>query len=387
MKRFFSKLLLVAGGMFVALLVAEIGLRIAGVSYPGAGGTLHFYTWDSQTGMAFRPGAHGEYRREGDTYLRMNSQGLRDREHTKKKPSDTFRIAVLGDSFAAAFQVPIQQAFWSVLERDLAGCPALNGRKVEAINFGVIGFGTAQELIMLRDRVWDYSPDLILLAFFTGNDVQNNSRALQKDPYRPYFVLDGDKLTLDDSFLRAPGFKSRMSPTRRFLSSAVTHSRLLQIATLAIESRSESQQADELGLDDAIYRPPTDPKWQEAWQITEDLVVQMRNEVASHGAKFLVVTLSNGIQVDPDPAVREQYAKRLGVDNLFYPDFRVKALAEREGIPVLTLAPAFQQYAEQHHTYLHGFRQDPGRGHWNEEGHRLAGQMMAQKICSEKLFP
>ncbi len=59
----------------------------------------------------------------------------------------------------------------------------------EIINFGVSGYGTAQELQILRHRVWDYSPDMIILAFLTGNDVRNNSRALQRDDRMPYYGL------------------------------------------------------------------------------------------------------------------------------------------------------------------------------------------------------
>ena len=51
-------------------------------------------------------------------------------------------------------------------------------------------YGTAQELLTLRQCVWRYDPDLVLLAFFTGNDVWDNSRALKNDPEVPYFSLE-----------------------------------------------------------------------------------------------------------------------------------------------------------------------------------------------------
>lgn len=94
----------------------------------------------------------------------------------------------------------------------------------------------------------------------------------------------------------------------------------------------------QLGLDDAIYCKPTDQVWQEAWQVTEILIDTMHDEVTRKGAKFLIVTLTNGIQVDPDPALRTQFMEHLRVKDLFYPDYRIKELGEREGIPVLTFA-------------------------------------------------
>ena len=173
MKRWPAKLLLVCLSIIFALVIAEVGLRIAGYSNP------YFYTFEEQTGWMHRPGVAGWYRKEGEAYVSVNSAGLRAREHAKQKGANTFRIAVLGDSFAEALQVPLEQTFWYLLEGKLASCPALSGRQVEVINFGVSNYGTAQEMLALRSRVWEYAPDLVVLAFTPVNDVRNNSRALE----------------------------------------------------------------------------------------------------------------------------------------------------------------------------------------------------------------
>src|ERR1044071_5818088 len=149
------KLAVVASSLAVGLLIFEICLRAVGFTYP------IFYEPDASRGYALRPGMQGWYRKEGEAFVRINSDGLRDREHTKEKPPETFRIAVVGDSYAEAFQVAQGAAFWSVMERRLQDCPSLGGRRVEVINFGVSGYGTAQELITLRERVWEYSPDVV----------------------------------------------------------------------------------------------------------------------------------------------------------------------------------------------------------------------------------
>jgi hypothetical protein len=56
---------------------------------------------------------------------------------------------------------------------------------------------------------------------------------------------------------------------------------------------------------------------------------------------------------------------------------------EREGFSVLNLAPEFQAYAERHKVFLHGFEPNPGGGHWNKNGHRLAGKAIAARLCRE----
>lgn len=84
------RLLLLCGGLLAGLALAEVALRMAGFSNPS------FYTPDRQLGWTFRPGAAGWYRQEGEAYVRINSEGFRDREHTIAKPPGTMRIAVMG---------------------------------------------------------------------------------------------------------------------------------------------------------------------------------------------------------------------------------------------------------------------------------------------------
>lgn len=388
--RYAANLLMLLGGSAIAVLFLEIGLRLAGISYP------RYYMPDEYTGETLRPGVEWWWRRESETFIRINSQGLRDREHNLEKPPHTLRIAILGDSYAEAFQVPVEKTFWAVLEREMNRCPSIGNRTVEVINFGVSGYGTAQELLTLRHRVWAYSPDIVVLAFLTGNDISDNSPILEQNPQVPFFVHQNGRLALDDSFRYSPGFRIQQTPLARLYYDIYNRSRVLQVlnnARHAIQNRllaspettheASGPPGTEIGLDNEIYSEPVDPVWQEAWQITEELIVQMRDEVAAKGAKFLVATLSNGIQVHPDPAIRQEFMKQLGIDTLFYPDLRLKELGERQSIPMLILAPDFQQYAEQHKLYLHGFDANLGFGHWNENGHRLAGEMIAQKLCSE----
>ncbi|HEX8634939.1 MAG TPA: SGNH/GDSL hydrolase family protein [Pyrinomonadaceae bacterium] len=406
------KLAMLLVALLCGVLIAEVALRLAGYTYPV------FYTPDTVRGYALRPGVSGWYRKEGEAYIRINSDGLRDREHAKRKPANTLRIALLGDSYAEALQVPLEDAFWVVLEQRLQGCRSFNeGKQVEVINFGVSGYGTGQELLTLRERVWDYAPDIVLLAVTTNNDITDNSRPLKKADEIPYFVYHDGRLTLDDSFRETRVFRLRHSTLSRVGRWLREHLRVIQAlhqGQYAFKNYLASRRAqaapkppgsapapttnapppqpddrrptaavsDELGIDNLIYREPADdPTWQEAWRVTEGLLRLMRDEVRGRGAQFLVVTLSNGVQVHPRPEARAAFLARVGATDIFYPDARLKSLGEREGFPVFTLAPPLQQYAEQHQVFLHGFGRNLGNGHWNASGHRLAGELLAQKIC------
>ena len=392
------KLLLILFGVVFGLALVEIGLRLLGFSYP------EFYVTDARRGYSLRPNMEGWYRKEGEAYVRINSDGLRDREHSKIKPPNTFRIAVLGDSFVEALQVPFEESFCQRVEQQLRSCPAMAGRDVEVINFGVSGYGTAQELITLRNQVWQYSPDLVLLTVTTSNDISDNSQALKKTNQIPYFVWLDERLVEDDSFLQTRAFQSRNNLLGGAGRCFRDHLRLVQAIQQAAfglrimrEQRAAARSSqpdkpvnapqnlmtptDELGVDNLVYREPSDPVWINAWTVTEQLIKTMRSEIESKGAIFAVMTLSNPPQVLPASASREAFLQRVGAKDIFYPDNRIAQFCRREGIAVATLAPAMQQYAEQNNVMLHGFGKDVGNGHWNVAGHHIAGQLAADEIC------
>ncbi|MBK8176789.1 MAG: SGNH/GDSL hydrolase family protein [Rhodospirillales bacterium] len=384
----FAGAAVVAGALIIGILVLEGVLRLAGISYPD------FFRDDAEIGRALRPDASGWWTSEGNAYIEINTDGLRDRAHTLDKPARTLRIAVLGDSYAAAFEVPMRQTFWSEMQRDLEGCPALAGRPVEVINFGLGGAGTAQELLILRKRVWKYAPDIVLLAVTTGNDVSDNSRALKGSSRAPYFIFDANgDLVLDPVFVEKSQdmHEGRLEGGWEWL---LNRSRVLQVVMQAYRQFRLMLRADqantptggELGLFDAVYRPPQTAVWRDAWRVTEALVHTMAAEVREHGALFVLASLSNGVQVDPDPAVRRRSAELVGADDLFYPDRRFAAMADAAGVPSITLGPDLAAWAEANQTCVHGFANAlPCRGHWNENGHKLGGEILASALCRDIL--
>jgi hypothetical protein len=380
--------LLVIGSVVFTLALVELGLRLIGFSYPTT------WRFDNITGKALLAGAQMWNTQEGRAYVQINSDGLRDVERTIEKPGDTLRIAILGDSYAEAIQVPVEDAFWRVMAGQLAQCPRLNGKRVDALNFGVSGFGTVQELLTLRHKVWKYSPDIVLLAFLTGNDIRNNLRELQQGANQPYYVYRDGNLELDDSFLKKPSSRFMGSVFGEWWFAAVPHSRVLQLlvkfshyfeqlnSSAEKNQRKAARRLYEQGLDNEVYSPPSSPAWVQAWTVTEDLLRLMNAEVKAHDASFLLVTLSNASQVNPDPAARKRFATSLDIDDLLYPDKRIEHFAGQEEIPFIMLAPALQAWAEQQGECVHGFdNAEPCAGHWNERGHRLAGTIIAERIC------
>ena len=379
-KSLVARLLLVCGGLCCGLLLTEAALRVLGIAYPLP------YVPDVHVGSRLRPGFHAWFTKEGRAYVRINRAGFRDREHDLKKPANTFRIAVLGDSFAEAVQVADDDTFWSVLQRDLAAAPEFAGRQVEVLNFGISGHGTAQQLQMLRHHVLPYEPDVVLLAFFAGNDVRNNSRALEPDDTRPYFTLvDGD-LQLDDRFLQSAVFSKANSTLTRAKVGAINASRVLQVVhewKNRPRSRGKVVNQFEAGVDDRVFAEPVEPAWQAAWEVTDALIVQMNQEVRRHHARFVIAMVTQAIQLHPDAKVREAFAQQLDCPDLDYPERRIESLGREHGFEVIALARPMTEVAERDQRYFHGFPNTaPGTGHWNEAGHYLAGKLIAKAMCA-----
>jgi hypothetical protein len=375
--------------------VGEAALRLLDASYYWAVAKRP----DPYAGWRPAPGVSAWQDLEGRALVRTNALGYRDREHPLEKPPGTLRVAVLGDSFTEAVQVPVEETVWARLGAALPACEALGGRTVEVLNFAVSGYSTAQSLLTYRHRVRPFRPDLVLLVFFAGNDLVENVRELDGDPLRPYFVIEGEgparvRLALDDRFLGSGPYRALGAGSGRLWSWLTEHFRLAQLAVKARDVWQVRQAAqagaaagselDEPGVDERVYGPPRDPLWAQAWDVTERLLTTLAREVEEDGATLVVATASTGAQVHPDSAFRAAFMRAHGIEDLFYPERRIAALSRAEGFLAVPLAREMHALASFSGAWLHGFANSlPGAGHWNTEGHRLAADLIANSLCRE----
>jgi hypothetical protein len=110
-----------------------------------------------------------------NTYFKMarfktNSEGLQDQEYSMTKPKNTIRVAVVGDSLTMPAGVNIEDAYHSILEEKFkTSCP---NRNCEFINFAVGGYYLSQYWAVIRKKVMDWDPDMILIGFCEYNDFE-----------------------------------------------------------------------------------------------------------------------------------------------------------------------------------------------------------------------
>lgn len=208
----------------------------------------------------------------------VNAAGVRDRRHLVHKADDVYRIAVLGDGYTEAMDLPVTETWWRLLGPRLEHCGFQPGRKIEALNFAVAGYSTAQQYVMLETRAMRYRPDLVLLQF-AADDVRENSFALAARKDRPFFMLEpSGGLRFDEAFATSPDFRRDTAFGAELLRRAADRSRLLQLV-----SRAHAEPASGLRPDELL--------WSEAWRITAALILKAAGFSARNGARFMVVSI------------------------------------------------------------------------------------------------
>jgi phage regulator Rha-like protein len=105
-------------------------------------------------------------------HLETNSLGLRDREIEPGKMTDRRRVMLLGDSMSMAEGVELEETYIKRFE-EMTNRTA-PGRRVEAINAAIRGYGNDQEVLLFERLGPVFLPDVVVLAFFEGNDLEDN---------------------------------------------------------------------------------------------------------------------------------------------------------------------------------------------------------------------
>jgi len=137
------------------------------------------YRYDAELGWFPEPSSERTIAGTRVFHVRHNAKGFRDREPgPKTKP----RLAVFGDSFVWGFDVEADERFTERL--------AARRRGLDVLNLGVSGYGTDQELLLLRRELAWLAADVVVLLFSQENDHLDNTTNRRYGPYyKPYFEV------------------------------------------------------------------------------------------------------------------------------------------------------------------------------------------------------
>jgi hypothetical protein len=361
--------------------LGEIVLRVLPM---GRYRSAPFRVYDPQLGLALVPNRHLIHSRgcfQGE--VSINSWGMRDRERTLEKAPGEFRIAMIGDSAVEAVHVKPQEVVNIQMERILHEQGYNN---IEVMAFGVEGIGTTQELLLYQEKVRQFHPDLVLLMFM-DNDVFNNSSTLQPkiygihDWYAPYY-----NLAPDGSLVFQPVERRHFNGLRTFLEE---HSVLFYyLERMWYQVNIPLYKWQGLPLMYGTFAAHPDQEWQQAWEITEKVLVRMKDTVNADGAKFVLVpwpTFS-----DIDPAWKERISKQFGpVPADLVPatlDDNLTSIAGRNQIPLVFFTADMQQYRDQHRLQwpYFSFTCD---SHYSAMGHEASAQSLVKELEAHQLLP
>ena len=383
------KLVLLAMSGVIALVLLEVVARVAQLEGD------FFFQLDPQVGATYIPNKEGWFSfPDGRNWVEINSAGYRDVEWQLAKPPGTRRIVMLGDSYLASLEVGLDERVSQRVDRYLdAECkssanPTLAG-DTEVLNFGVTGFGTAQELETLRHRALDYDPDLVLLFYYTGNDLYNNSFELDAEPNRLHYVLnDSGELerlpySVSDSGIKrwlrhhSKGYLFVRNSIMRF---RALHRVLMRLGLMQQQAEPEDETSEPAPtsrreredatarLEEAQHQADRPAMIERAWAVTRALILEVDSVAESSGADFGLVIVPTKEQIE-DLARQRAGDERAG----FRQGIRrgLAELCESEGLDCRDLTegilPAIDRLEELFF---------PVGGHWTPAGQEVASSVL-----------
>ena len=114
------------------------------------------------------------------SHVQINADGWNSQwpSYPVERRPGYLRIAVIGDSYVQASQVDTDEAFPAVLARELNKTLAQQGLQAEVLRFAVDGAPLSQYLHMLRREVLKYRPDVVVVQLI-HNDFDESYRFLR----------------------------------------------------------------------------------------------------------------------------------------------------------------------------------------------------------------
>lgn len=356
-------------GSILAIGISEIVLRVI-PSTINQWGTNIRYVEDQHIGYKLAPNQNGQHNMPcfESSPVTTNSLGFRDGEWVKdEKP----KIALLGDSFIEALMVKDGEHFADILEK-------MTGMQV--INAALSGQGTVAQLETYSQFVAKYTPDIVILFFYAGNDLYNNDCGLNEatgngfvapcpcatyDGERPIFTLPESKGIANDGFFSICKTCAAVKHIFSGDEPVVPQSRW-----------------------DQYYFPYT-PQLKRTLLATSTATSKLAFDVESTGGKFFIVTIPPYLQFLQDPA--SEIARLSNLEDVRR-DIKVRLpsnymldFASDRGMFYLDLYDELVKYANRNEMPEPWFYYTCN-GHFNPLGHFVMTNLVLKTLHEKQLM-
>ncbi len=343
-----KKLAFAAISIVVLWAVCEVCLRLAGIAvFP----TTPYADSSYEVEWELKPNFDGTW---AGVSIKTNSLGFRDEEIPLDKQPDEFRILCLGDSVTLGYKLEEPQTYVAQLEALLN--QQYRPRGFQAINAGVDGYATFQELHLLRQKGLALKPDLILVCFVL-NDVTEQFRTMASLGGVGHYAGAGKK-SLTRSMLRV------LSKSAIYTAVKLAYLKLegLRRARLQRIGKWRYRSLDDIYNVAELFKAPLRPEIESAWEFTKAQVLQLSELAHENGIPVLIF-------VPP-------YAGQVGEEGIsMRPQSVLARFCLRHEIPLFDLSSGFLANPDPEALFLDG-------NHYNAEGSRLIAEMLLQKLTA-----
>ena len=312
--------------------------------------------------------------------IQTNPQGMHWYPTSAVSTSGLVRVAFVGDSFtfgcwADDFRCGLVGVFDGVVK----------SRGYEALNFGVEGYGLDDMELILKEEVFDFHPEVVVLMFFNGNDFADTYLGLDK-----YDIRDGtcrSKKELIEARL-PPEARPRehgndtTRPVGAIKAWLTKHSAVARRASrikreagagASAGATATSFTADPDFTSFAYWsQVPYPPLAVKAREMSLAALERIHAYVRQRGAKLVIASIPYAKQVFVSEPEGADY-------NVHLPQDFVREFARTRDIPYLDLLPVLREY-------VRSGRPNPyivGDAHFNNIGHRIVGEHLAAWFLAE----
>lgn len=284
--------------------------------------------------------------------LRINSQGIRsDKEFTLDKPDDTFRIILLGDSFFMGYEVELENSMSWLLEDKLND----KGLKTEVINLAVSGFGTAENLITLKNRGTKFNPNLVIMEWHStdpADNIRSNLFQLNDTGLREKNKNYLPGIAARDALMKIPGYQWLTGSSHLY---CIFRNKAAVFVKDVLLKRRKKENEDKI-VKNAEKRKKNN-------FLDEALIAEIRYEAGKSGAELILLDV-------PKRKSRIKYESA----------FSLLDLSKLRDETLVSPMDAFGQVASPQKKLYY----EKGYGHWTIEGNMIVSNVLVDHILASK---
>ena len=388
-KNAFNNLCLLALGTFLGLLliffIGETYFRLS-INKEQSGLPGDFKVYHESLGWALRPGNYHyfNFRAFREVDFTVNKDGLRNLNFSLPLPANRERVTVLGDSFVFAEALNDGEHLTDQLQK-------LGGEEYEIVNVSVPGYGTGQEILMIKELVErGYKiGNKLILAFFT-NDILDNlgfNYSLKRSKIKPTFTINkfGE---IVHTIPEKPHIQKTHTSVLQY--SLFVHFIRSRIEILIAANPELLDFLEIFGVTPNLPRSPGiitgwyTPGWENRWMVTRDLLKYLaRVTKHEYQAKLSILFIPSPFQSseihktiifnnrEKDPRFQTFLADPERPQNV------LKKFCEEQEIPFIDASAAIQKSGTKIPMFF------PREGHLNEHGSRVVAELLYRSLEKE----